>query len=160
MTIQQSNVPDRTTLHKCLNFRFHTLCTTCHNSFRPSPLACRSNHTKWFWRDRRRAYDEQSAVRLIEPALEDAYAEGGELRPVGPDFKNGCLQDKKDENGTTVYNSRFRAAIQVIKEKGATHTVAFLCVLSCHPCTADGTTAVTFLLVPLRAPDALNSRLM
>lgn len=72
-------------------------------------------------------------MRLIEPALEDAYAEGGELKPVGPDFKNGCLQDKKDEKGTAVYNSRFRAAIQVIKEKGVTHNERFLACFLLSP---------------------------
>lgn len=72
-----------------------------------------TNHTKWFWRDRRRAFNEQRAVRIIEPVLEDTYTEGGVLKPTGTDFQSGCLQDEKSENGTTVRKGGLRAAIRV-----------------------------------------------
>lgn len=76
-------------------------------------LQSRSNHTRWFWRDRRRAHNEQTALGLITPYLEDAYAAGGELKPAGLDFGESCLVDKAGGNGTAVYRSRLRAAITV-----------------------------------------------
>ena len=73
----------------------------------------RSNHTRWFWRDRRRAYNERTALELVTPALEDAYAGDGELNPPGIGFRNSCLRDEPGMNGTVIYRNRLRAAIQV-----------------------------------------------
>lgn len=80
----------------------------------PLPLAPkRTNHTKWFWRDQRRAYNEQTALGLVVPVLEDAYAVGGELKPFGPGFRESCLRDELRENGAMLSRSRLRAAIRV-----------------------------------------------
>ncbi|CAM9636089.1 unnamed protein product, partial [Laminaria digitata] len=74
----------------------------------------KTNHTKWFWRDQRRAYNEQTALGLVVPVLEDAYAVGGELKPFGPGFRESCLRDEPREDGTMLYRSRLRAAVREI----------------------------------------------
>eukprot|EP00904_Undaria_pinnatifida_P014180 jgi/Undpi1/9893/HiC_scaffold_28.g12347.m1 len=74
----------------------------------------KTNHTKWFWRDQRRAYNEQTALRLVVPVLEDAYVGGGELKPFGPGFRESCLRDEPREDGSMLYRSRLRAAIREI----------------------------------------------
>lgn len=79
-----------------------------------SPLVLRrTNHTKWFWRDRSRAFSEKTAISLVVPVLEDAYAVGGELKPVGLGFRQSCLSDEPGKNGTTSSRSYRRAAIKV-----------------------------------------------
>ncbi|CAN0258664.1 unnamed protein product [Ectocarpus sp. 6 AP-2014] len=74
----------------------------------------KTNHTKWFWRNRNRALNEKAAIALVTPLLEDAYASGGVLEPVGTGFRNSCLRDEPGENGTTLYRSKRRAAIEEI----------------------------------------------
>ncbi|CAM9953441.1 unnamed protein product, partial [Ectocarpus fasciculatus] len=74
----------------------------------------KTNHTKWFWRNRSRALNEKAAIALVTPVLEDAYASGGVLEPVGTGFRKSCLSDEPGNNGTTVYRSKRRAAIEEI----------------------------------------------
>ncbi|CAM9749387.1 unnamed protein product [Scytosiphon promiscuus] len=74
----------------------------------------KANHTRWFWRDRGRALNERSALAAVVPVLEDAYAVGGELEPVGVGFRQSCLSDEVGVNGTTLYRSRRRASIKEI----------------------------------------------
>lgn len=57
--------------------------------------------------------NERSALAAVVPVLEDAYAVGGELEPVGVGFRKSCLSDEPGVNGTTLYRSRKRAAIKV-----------------------------------------------
>lgn len=73
----------------------------------------RTNHTKWFWRNRSRALNEKTAISLVIPVLEDAYAVGGELKPVGRGFRQSCLSDAPGRNGTTLYRGNRRASIEV-----------------------------------------------
>lgn len=73
----------------------------------------RTNHTKWFWRDRGRALNERTAISLVVPVLEDAYAVGGELKPVGLGFRESCLSDVPGRNDYTISRSNRRAAIEV-----------------------------------------------
>lgn len=95
-------------------------CTIC-SSIRSPPICVfcllfvlrRTNHTKWFWRDRSRAFSEKTAISLVVPVLEDAYAVGGELKPVGLGFRQSCLSDEPGKNGTTSSRSYRRAAIKV-----------------------------------------------
>eukprot|EP00752_Nemacystus_decipiens_P004166 g3809.t1 len=74
----------------------------------------KTNHTKWFWRNRSRALNEKAAISLVVPVLEDAYAVGGELKPVGLGFRESCLSDAPGRNGTTMSRSKRRAAIEEI----------------------------------------------
>eukprot|EP00903_Cladosiphon_okamuranus_P018058 g16619.t1 len=74
----------------------------------------KTNHTKWFWRNRSRALNEKTAISLVVPVLEDAYAVGGELKPVGLGFRESCLSDVPGRNGTTLSRSKRRAAIEEI----------------------------------------------
>lgn len=64
-----------------------------------------------------RAYNEQKAIQLIEPELEDIYAVGGTLKSPGVGFRDSCLQDEKSENGTVISPGKYmRTAIRVSRQ--------------------------------------------